>query len=376
MVTMPKALSFVEFLLEDNGIHFFVTFRPARLPQPMMISNSLSEDIYYSQVRYKTRILVAANSTAFVAFEAPCSARDIVIHFGETVIKVDWTSSKCAEVDGRQIHINVITEKFQTIYVTSAPMICEPKADFVMRMKIPNVNISLIERYRREFLLFSMHHIETDYFRNCERETINLVVYSVQLDDLHPLAAHHVAMVGRECQGYRFLEFRCSYHRAGLSTQFHSISVRMQRLFFMVDIRFLSDFIHFVVPKKMATQEIVPPDTSSSVWLTIPVSVEKLTIHETAFIISSRTWTGRPSSAPLVDGKMRFLPNITNFQLSTPFQESKLDDINARARAARGAFRAIHEGDQKSMVEHDCQHRRAFKLVHNRTPGLRGEGAR
>jgi hypothetical protein len=196
-----------------------------------------------------------------------------------------------------------------------------------MKMNVRDINISLIERCHREFLLFSMHNARAQYFANPYMQTINIFVHSVQLDDLHPLAVYHVAVIGQDWENYHFLEFRCAFHQDMLTTKFDRISIRMQKLYLMVDIRLLSDFIRFLLPK--AFQKIVPPDTSSSVLSGIPVSVEALTVHETAFVISSRTSTGRPSSAPLVDPKMKFYLNISNFEVSIPLSRSALDDINA-----------------------------------------------
>jgi hypothetical protein len=220
LVPFPSNLSFVEFLLEDTGIHYIMTMRPTRLPQPVMIANCLDVDIYYSQFSCKTRVFVPSRATSLVAFESSCNRTGFSVHFEETDIIIDWYYPKSERVNGRVVSVIVKADRFSTIYITTEPVILGPKATFSMKMNIRDINISLMERYHRKFLLFSMHNVRAQYFANPNMQTINIFVHLVQLDDLHPLAVYHVAVIGQDRDNYHFLEFRCAFHQDMLTTKF------------------------------------------------------------------------------------------------------------------------------------------------------------
>jgi hypothetical protein len=196
---------------------------------------------------------------------------------------------------------------------------------------IPNINVALFERSRREFLLFSMHHISAQYFTNQFLSTVNLFVHSVQIDDMHPLAENRVSLIGGPQDGFHFLEFRCSFRQVGLSTNFEIIRVRVQKVLMLFEMHFVSDLLNFLFPKSFEMTTIEPPDTSSSVWSLIPVSAERLIVHDTSFSISTRMSRRRPKSSPWFMEKMRIVPDITNFTLRIPKNESCLDNISISA---------------------------------------------
>jgi hypothetical protein len=331
LLKKPDGHLFIEYLLEDSGIHRILTLKKPELPQPLMIANRFDDiEIAYSQFHWCTQVPVPANSTGIVGLEEPSSLTTLTIYFENVLIDVDWKQEKCVEVEKRTVFVCVITTNVQTVIVSPTPIKHVIPRQFYLKISIPNINVSLFERMRREFLLFSMHHISSRYFTNEFLSTVNLFVHSIQIDDMHPLADNRVSLIGSPQKNFHFLEFRSSFRQVGLSTNFEIIRVRIQKVLMLFEIHFLSDLLNFLIPKSFE-KTVNPPDTSSSVWSRIPVSAERLIVHHTSFSISTRTSRRRPKSSPWFMEKMRIVPDISNFALHIPKNESCLDDISISA---------------------------------------------
>jgi hypothetical protein len=328
---------FVEYCLEERGLDKAVTFKKAELPQPIMITNLFEEDIAYSQHPSEYRVVVPALSTRIFAWEKPAVLTFITLHlFGRQIgIGADLAKEKVEMLGDRMVYIffELTKEQSQSVVVSPDPPVRVPRMNFRLKVDIPNITISLIDDKVREFLLFSLHNIQTSFWSNEYLNSLTIFVHSVQLDDLHPQAYYRVPVIGDPCGNFHFLEFRCStYANCAPFSKFRDISFRMQQLLFYLDIRFLSDFLNFIHPHVSGTGEIAPPDTSlsQSPLADLPVSVDSLIFYAASILVCSRTSTGRPNSAPLFYPKMRFLPNITGWALNIPEKICRdLASINA-----------------------------------------------
>jgi hypothetical protein len=334
--TVTDEPAFIEYCLEERGLDIAVTFKRANFAQPIMICNVFDVDIQYSQHPSPYRVLVPARSTRIFGWEQPAAVTFITVHIlgGEIRICADLTKEKTQQVGDQTVHVFFRTMgRFQLVFISPTPPEAAPETTFSLKLVIPNITVALIDDKVREFLLFSMHHIGASFWRNASLSALSVFVHAVQLDDLHPQAYYRVPMIGDPCGNCHFVEFRCSmYSNTALFTKFRDISFRIQQLLFFIDIRFLSDLLNFVHPHLSGTGEISPPDTSlsSSTLANLPVSVDALIIYPASILISSRTSTGRPNSSPLFYSKMRFVPNITGFELKMPEKIARdLTSINA-----------------------------------------------
>lgn len=330
---------FIDFRLEERGLDMLATFKPASFVQPLMVANQLDIDISYSQYGLDNpiRIPVAAHSTSILGLEYPYVMTAVSLHIQNKQVTVDFFTTKHETIDGMDVYIEVraCNNQSHIIHVTTEPLPKSEPFDFTVKLEIPALHVSLIDGFAREFLLFSMRHIQLVIISSDTMNQLNLFIHSIQLDDLHPLAVYPVAMVGASCGNYHFLEFRCSVFTDGHSfTHFDQISVRLQNLYIFMDMKFLSDLLNFLTPQKIGSGRMAPPVPSSSrAGLGhIPFSVNRLTVFNTTFYISSRRSTDRPTSYPLFSRKLRFVPNISNFNLEIPGYRSgigELSDISA-----------------------------------------------
>jgi hypothetical protein len=329
---------FVEVIIEENGLDVSVTFTQATFPQSIMITNLFEDvDIEYSQAPSKVRILVSANSTGIFGWADPCVLTYMTIHMlgSEIGIAGDFQKEKHEVIQGRPVHVYFTRQGYQsqTIVVSPNPPNQSSRSELSIKVHIPIIQFSLIDDKVREFLLFSMRHIQMSFMSNVGLTTLKIFVHSLQLDDLHPQASYKVAMLGDTCDNFHFLEFRCSiYSNAPLFSKFRDISVRVQTVYFFVDIRFLSDMLNFIQPHIKSADKIEPPDPlhTKSVLASVPISMETFVIYRILFTISSRTSTGRPNSWPLWSSTMRFLPNITGFELKLPeHRKAQLESLNS-----------------------------------------------
>lgn len=335
---------FIDYQIDDRGVEVLATFQNALIGQTLMLANTLDIDISYWQFssaqHVPVKIPVPSNTTTIVGLEDPHVFTTITVCILDKQIHVDWKnlSVKTQEFEDFTVNVEVRPNIYQTqvIYISYALDTRQEgkQRDLVMKMNIPSIRVSLIDDYPREFMLFSMRHIILTYTSNETLNTFNVFVHAIQLDDLHPLATYPVAVVGVAQNGYHFIECRCSsFTNAPFMTHFDNISIRVQTLYTFIDIRFLSDLLTFVLPQQIGTTLIVPPEPVQSGIRNMPVSVDTLTVFNTSFFINSRTSTGRPNNYPLYMSKMRFIPNITKFELVIPFFKSghgDLSDINLR----------------------------------------------
>jgi hypothetical protein len=89
-----------------------------------------------------------------------------------------------------------------------------------------------------------------------------------------------------------------------------------------------------VQPHVRGSGNIVPPDPSKplSGLSSIFASVERLIVHDTDLVISSRRSTGRPHLYPLDHPMLKFVPNLSNLEFKIPGCHPDLSEVMSADR--------------------------------------------
>jgi hypothetical protein len=345
---------FVEFLVEAIGCELIATFRPALLPQPVMIANQLNCDVVVAQTEQSFHQVIEPGITTFLAYRDP---------FGPTSFDV-FVNNEKVEVNLVQVHqtiecqagffIEVIANPNRTklIVVSEQPIDKLKPREFEFYLFLPSINVSFIDDHFRELALLSMDGIQFSY-KSGEFVSIDFCMKSFQLDDTNPLALLHVVGAGYPAAEDDYLvSFKSTmFQNTPLFTACKDIAFTLQPIIVFLDTAFISDFMHYVhsLLKPKETTPLAPPKPAeSSILSQIPFSAESFVIGEISLTVFIRGGTSRPHVYPERLRYLRLIPDVTNGQIVLPafeFQYCTMTQAYVNSQIVQPLIRAgINQG--------------------------------
>ena len=327
----------VELCVKEKGRFKKAWFKPAVLPQPLMIFNRLDNlPVVFCQqyVSVKHHQTVEPNSTIAFGMTNPLSSPQVQLNVGSTSCSISF--DKVGEMKRlnyeRQLDIYVVVSLnkngTRSIVVFSDPKLTSEYYPPVSRLRfvvnLPGICVSLINDTPRELALLVLHKISASVTGQEDVVDIQLQVQKLTFEDLHPNAVYKVALLGKQKQG-PFISINAKMFRtARAMTSFSQLSVSFGKLKAFAHTHFLSDIYAFVtsVIPSLSSQKLEPPEASHRRpgIAKIPLSVRQLTIS-----------TISVSAVVLTEPRVRFysrmLPKLSGVPtMSDPIRVS-IDEI-------------------------------------------------
>lgn len=313
----------MELNIQTVGTEIHTYIKPATIPQPLMITNLLEENIKISQIDKQCFGISYPETTSIVSYKEQLFSSDLQLYINDKIYDINIVDVNTPmKIDDNYYEIVTNPDNTKTIIVSKDPIQKEKHKDMEFSLNINLIQFSLLDNYFNEICLLTISNITFEYICS-EFTTINFIIHSLQLDDLHPLAVLRVALAGYpQVDEENLLEFKSTlFPNNPLFTSCKDISFTMQPIILFLDFAFVSDLLYlfqhlFINSNNIPIEE--PKPNEEALKPIVPFTAKSFIINQIVTTLFIRSKTSRPNRFPRASLALRVIPDITNGHIVLP----------------------------------------------------------
>lgn len=235
----------LEILQNDSGLDVY--FRTAIIPQPLMVSNMLENEVVTAFQNEKfPPLLVYPLSTGMFTYDSPFLTSQIFLQirnktFQLSVAELDTPQKLIITNDICYFAETKSNENGMKIIVISEHIEDGKNSEYSINIAINNFSISLVDSFMREISLVVLSGVEYHLISKKSYQKTKYYIKGLQIDDMYPEVAVPFVVTSVPAADHRFLEVK--YKTANHGQSFQLISIRILPILINLDVNFLSEMM-------------------------------------------------------------------------------------------------------------------------------------
>jgi hypothetical protein len=312
---------FIDIEIVSHECGLAARVKPATLPQPIMINNSLKIPIfvYNPMNRYKYSIL--PDTTSIYATSIQFFGEPLQLFVDDKQISLDIVQFSNSQSNS-EYTISLSTTSTYSKLIKFEHLIPKITKFSIMNfiVSIPTFSFSFIDKHLHELCLFTANNILLAIVQEPSCLKAQFGISSFQFDDLHPLATFLVPFSSCFDKSKPFLEISFQMSRyAPMFSHFDYLNIKILPCYVFLDISFLNDMIFsfqsFSSQKRISSLFDHEPEFhfNSSI-----ISAKEINISKFHVNITFSTHTSRTGYHPNSEFYWDLIPSIHDFHLKLP----------------------------------------------------------